>query len=712
MAVLPDRKRSAHRGLKGLPKGLWQTIENAAAEIAGEIPASPRARLLAISCLALLALVAACQSAAAQAGEWAWMNGSSTIRYLEGGNLSGQPGVYGTLGVPAAGDVPGGRQSPVSWTDSSGHFWLFGGYGFDANGTQGYLNDLWEFNPSTNEWAWIGGSSTVPEYSAQPGVYGTLGVPAAGNIPGGREDAASWTDSSGNFWLFGGDGLDVNGRGGDLNDLWEFNPSTNEWAWMGGSSTAANQPGVYGTLGTPAPGNIAGGRAFAVTWTDSSGRLWLFGGSGYDANGRLGYLNDLWEYSPSTNEWAWMGGSTPLNCTLVYQSELCGEPGVYDTLGTPAAGNIPGGRDSAMSWADSSGNLWLFGGYGSDANGNWGYLNDLWQFNPSTNEWAWMGGSSTIQSGGIPGTNGRRGVYGTLGTPAAGNIPGGRYFGMNWTDGGGRLWLFGGIGYNANGDNPDNGYLNDLWEFNPSTDEWAWMGGSSTAVNQTGVYGTLGAPAAGNIPGGRSRAANWTDSSGNLWLFGGYGDDAEETVGYFLNDLWEYWPHIIFAPLTSPVVYGVPPIHLEATSASGAEVHFRVLSGPGFVHHDRLTITGAGTVVVAAYLKDGPSVTQMIVVEKATPTIRLESWPHSSGHDHDDEVALKARLRGVGNTPTGKVTFFDGETILGESCVNRSGEAEFSAHTLGAGTHSITARYDGDRNYVAITSTPLSITIR
>ncbi len=53
----------------------------------------------------------------------------------------------------------------------------------------GYLNDLWEFNPSTNEWTWMGGSSTVGSNGGQSGVYGTLGTPAAGNIPGGREQA-------------------------------------------------------------------------------------------------------------------------------------------------------------------------------------------------------------------------------------------------------------------------------------------------------------------------------------------------------------------------------------------------------------------------------------------------------------------------------------------------------------------------------------------
>jgi hypothetical protein len=60
---------------------------------------------------------------------------------------------------------------------------------------------------------------------------------------------------------------------------------------------------------------------------------------------------------------------------------------VYGEFRTPAAGNTPGGRDSAASWIDKDGNLWLFGGEGFDSADAWGTgLNDLWMFDPSSNE--------------------------------------------------------------------------------------------------------------------------------------------------------------------------------------------------------------------------------------------------------------------------------------------------------------------------------------
>jgi len=57
------------------------------------------------------------------------------------------------------------------------------------------------------------------------------------------------------------------------------------------------------------PMNVAGGRRrlIPVTWMDANGSVWLFGGQGYDSTGNQGELNDLWEYSPSSGKWTWVG---------------------------------------------------------------------------------------------------------------------------------------------------------------------------------------------------------------------------------------------------------------------------------------------------------------------------------------------------------------------------------------------------------------------
>jgi hypothetical protein len=78
---------------------------------------------------------------------------------------------------------------------------------------------------------------------------------------------------------------------------------------------------------------------------------------------------------------------------------------------------------------------------------------------------------------------------------------------------------------------------------------------------------------------------------------------------------------ISFPQPTSPVAYGIAPITLSATGgASGNPVTFSVVSGPGSISGNMLTITGGGTVVVAANqagntdYAPAPQVTRNIVV--------------------------------------------------------------------------------------------------
>ncbi len=368
---------------------------------------------------------------------------------------------------------------------------------------------------ANNQWTWISGSNTVN----QPGTYGTETTAASADTPGARVSASTWNDAAGDLWLFGGYGSDSTGASGDLNDLWKF--SDHKWMWVSGSKSI-EQPGTYGTKGTPAPSNIPGARYEAVAWRDSSGNFWLFGGLGLDSTGSRGELNDLWKYSGG--EWTWMRGS-----------DIANQIGTYGTKGTPDRDNVPGARVDAATWADSSGNLWLFGGLGADSNGELGILNDLWKF--SAGEWTWMGGSNTAN---------HTGRYGTQGLADPRNAPGARTNPVTWTDASGNLWLFGGQGEDSNGllCIKDGGGLpcdlNDLWKY--SAGEWTWMGGSKI-IAQPGVYGTQGTPSPANFPGARDSAVGWTDASGNLWLFGGFGFDStsEAPIVYGdLSDLWKY----------------------------------------------------------------------------------------------------------------------------------------------------------------------------
>jgi len=254
-----------------------------------------------------------------------------------------------------------------------GTVWLFGGYGYDANGTLGLLNDLWTYNIGQNEWTWVAGSKTANT----AGSYGMLGASnGQQNFPGGRQEAMSWIDKSGNFWLFGGFDLDSAGSPDALNDLWEFKAGV--WTWMSGANVV-NQKGVYGTLGVGAAANVPGARWDSAAWTDHNGNLWLFGGQGYDSTGN-GSLADLWEYVGG--QWVWVKGPSSVSQSGNYG--LTPGPIIY-----PYVGNYPGSRFAPGYWVEhnivnNNDEFWMFGGEGFDSgsgNGT-GLLNDLWRYLP------------------------------------------------------------------------------------------------------------------------------------------------------------------------------------------------------------------------------------------------------------------------------------------------------------------------------------------
>jgi len=489
--------------------------------------------------LIAILLVAVSVPAVADDAMWTWVSGDNSF------NPTG------------TNDIPGGREECVSWIDSGGNLWFFGGYGLGSDGSAspGLLNGLWKFDGA--DWALVTGYD-MTGISYQGGTYGTKGAFAANNTPGARSNSVSWTDTSGTIgylYLFGGYGYDVNMTLGLLNDLWKFNTSSDKWAWVSGSSTASQYGVYYGTMGVANSNNTPGARWGSATCTDSNGTLWLFGGYGYGSSGSIGMLNDLWKYSGT--RWTWVNGSKSIS-----------HKGVYGTKGIANSTNVPGTRYGSVLWMDTKGNLWIYGGYGYDSKGKGGYLSDFWKFDVNTtNEWTWVNGSNLANQH-------KAGVYGTQGEPNAKNVPGDRLGATSWRDNYGYLWLFGGTGYDKKG---KYGVLNDLWNFNGSV--WEWVSGSSI-VAQPGIYSNQpGESDPSYIPGARSYSASCMDTSGNLWLFGGVGYDYSGNDGN-LNDLWEFGSIIpegvqlrVFCEANEitngqddPVVLGTAPVALTGPS--------------------------------------------------------------------------------------------------------------------------------------------------
>lgn len=434
---------------------------------------------------------------------WTWMRGD---------NFNGAtPGTYGTMGVPATTNTPGHRHGSATWVDASGNFWLFGGEGHSSVSTLSWLNDLWRYNPTTNEWTWIRGSNGMNA----TGSYGTQTIPSSSNDPGAREFSVSWVDNNGKFWMFGGDGFATTTTFGRLGDLWKYDPITNQWAWMNGPTTV-DVNGIYGTVNVASSVNMPGSRYGAAHWADQSGNLWMFGGKGFPASGPQSQLNDLWKYNISTGFWTWMGGTN-----------LTNQLAVTGTMSVPSNSTLPGATEFPCSWIDNTGNFYLFGGRGYATGPSAGYLNDVWKYNPTSGQWTWLWGIGQVN---------QTAVYGTQGVSAATNIAGGRYAAAYWKDILGNFWFFGGVGSSATAI----GCINDLWKYNPSTNQFTWMKGS-TSPNANGTYGTMGVPAAPNTPGARYNNLGWIDPNGkDLWLFGAEGFDINSTNVANMNDMWKF----------------------------------------------------------------------------------------------------------------------------------------------------------------------------
>jgi hypothetical protein len=79
---------------------------------------------------------------------------------------------------------------------------------------------------------------------------------------------------------------------------------------------------------------------------------------------------------------------------------------------------------------------------------------------------------------------------------------------------------------------------------------------------------------------------------------------------------------------------------------------------------------------------------------------------------YGDTVSITATVtNGTPTVPTGNVDFFDGGTLIGTSPLDQNGRAIFQSSSLSAGSHSITATYQGDTTSSPSTSVALVQTV-
>jgi hypothetical protein len=139
------------------------------------------------------------------------------------------------------------------------------------------------------------------------------------------------------------------------------------WQWEAGSQTLGQETNLAGHL-IPSGANEPGGRDASASFVHHN-HLYIFGGADTEEDDP-NFSNDFWSYDLNgVDGWTFIGGSQDKNQK--------GEYGVKNVTDR-SEHNIPGARYYSSSFVDpTTARGFIFGGYGYDKNGDFGYLNDL-----------------------------------------------------------------------------------------------------------------------------------------------------------------------------------------------------------------------------------------------------------------------------------------------------------------------------------------------
>ena len=170
----------------------------------------------------------------------------------------------------------------------------------------------------------------------------------------------------------------------------------------------------------------------------------------------------------------------------------------------------------------------------------------------------------------------------------------------------------------------------------------------------------------------------------------------------------------------NPAALGSPVTLTAALTSSGATptgtVTFK--DGATTIGTGVLNGSGAASLVTSSLVLGSHSITavypgdsnvaastssplaQIIVQSASTTGLTSSANPSAAGA----AVTFTAAVTGTGGTPTGSVTFKDGGTVLGTATLDGTGHTSFTASSLPAGTHPISAVYGGDSNFASSTS--------
>jgi hypothetical protein len=154
-----------------------------------------------------------------------------------------------------------------------------------------------------------------------------------------------------------------------------------------------------------------------------------------------------------------------------------------------------------------------------------GYTGDLWSFDLTLGTWTWLSGMTTRDS-----SKRYEGNYAVKGTEDANTLPRQRAWSTCSIDSiNSAIYIFGGRSYFGDS-------MSDTLKFNLITNLWTYISGSYMN-GDAGVLQDQASFSVNNYPANRFAAGYGQDSQGNLFVFGGQGEDAANN-DQFPQDLW------------------------------------------------------------------------------------------------------------------------------------------------------------------------------
>ncbi|KAK3092580.1 hypothetical protein FSP39_004581 [Pinctada imbricata] len=324
---------------------------------------------------------------------------------------------------------------------------------------------------------------------------------------GSRSGSAVWQDRRKYVWAFGGQVYNPTSKKFEVkNDLWRFDlkklwakhSMQTGWELMHPGSSDLDIS-INNTMRAPVP------RQLATACGIPEKIIIVYGGAGKDAVP----LGDTWAFYIPEKRWY------PL-------SEM------VKKFHNESIGTEPPRRGGQATWCMQN-KFYIFSG----ANENDNLLRDMWMFDMVGLKWSQTKTSAKISNNQI--------------SSSLVTMPHGRSGAATWVGFDNALYIFSGNHKNGNFRNKhlNYGFSTDFWEYNITIDSWKFLMGDQEKCLH-GVYGKMMHPNEKNIPGCRRGAAAWTDTMGNLWMFGGDGASVDpasisDTLpSSTLADLWHY----------------------------------------------------------------------------------------------------------------------------------------------------------------------------